>query len=146
MENMELIERHEKTTHYKKDNDLFIEVVTKLGNTCTFKLSKLYPFIIPHVIVNNSLYIDYMKTINPYISILKKLTGHACFCCDSFACCCDNWSQSKRLWEIVDDVDFISKVKLIMLHVYHCNKIAEKYITCDIQLEEYIYPGLYKNI
>ena len=81
-----------------------------------------------------------MKTISHYIPLLKELTRKSCFCCDSITCD-NNWSPSKRLWEIVDEVDYIAKIKKIIFYIF-CRKISETYLVHDIKLEAYIFHDL----
>ena len=133
----ELLTKHERAVYRKTDEHLIIEIITKTGEECMFFLNKTYPFHSPTITVNNKTYQEFMQIQTEYIPIMKELYGTTCFCCSSIICK-DNWTPSKKVWELVDEVNNISRIKKKLMQTYYCRIICNKFLTHDIPLEKYL--------
>lgn len=142
VENSELINRHQEVSYRNGDGDdidhIFITVITRAKITYVFKISNRWPFRPPIATINGYSYAKFIKVLPRFSDILIKLTHRECLCCSSTLLCDNNYSPSKKLWEIVDECDEVYYIKRRIYQIYYARLIAEKYITHDIPLEDYL--------
>ncbi len=99
-----------------------------------------YPFEAPKIFYQNKTYLDYLKinyTRKEYI-LLKKVSGHHCFCCHSYNCR-GNWSPAVTLKKIIEEIYGIKKIKRNMINKICADIIKKKYLIQDIDLDSWLF-------
>ena len=103
-----------------------------------FIFDRSYPFKPPKIYYNGKSYLDLLRiTDNDERKIVRKYKKKDCLCCDSYDCS-DNWSPSINLSSIVDEVKNIVKFKKAITHILLADKIKEKYLIDDIDINSYL--------
>ena len=113
------------------------------NNLCKydFFIRELYPFVCPVIYYQNRPYIEFLKMTNYELnnsSLFKKITGHGCYCCNSFNCD-DNWSACTTLTKIIEEISTLRIYKRNITYNMFANKIKQKYLISDIDLECWLY-------
>jgi len=137
-EGTELIKKNRVVSYYQTKNDTLMTIVVKTYNNtiCKFILDNRYPFKPPDSYINDIPFHKYVKIPKIYISYMKKIFKKECFCCDS-SLCENNWSPTKRLWQIADEIDTIKKKKRELMYTYFCDLISNTYLIHDLNLYHY---------
>ena len=126
------------------DKNILISIYDIIDNRLckyNFIIPKFYPFTCPVIYYQDRPYIEFLKMTDYELNnrtIFKKLTGHNCYCCNSFNCD-DNWSASITLIKIIDEIRTINKCKRNIIYNLFANKIKQKYLISDIDLESWLY-------
>jgi hypothetical protein len=104
-----------------------------------FHLPNTYPFSPPKIIINNALYRDFLKIHTPmFLSLLKKITGLNCLCCNSFLCG-ENWTPVARFGKIIFEIRMFRKYRRDIINKYYADKVKSKYLLEDINLDEWLF-------
>jgi len=154
----ELILSNIKTRHVRKrltnelahfsPNELYLEcgeketiIVTILdaSNIYTFYITDNYPFHVPRIKINNYDYINFLKISSPrFQELLKKICGLNCLCCESYVCN-GKWSPAMRLAHIINEIKKFRKYKRDIINKYYADKIIDKYLISDINLDTWLF-------
>jgi ubiquitin-protein ligase len=103
-----------------------------------FIFKNTYPFQPPKIYYNGNSYLDLLRiTDNDERNIVRKYKKKDCLCCDSYDCH-DNWSPSINLTSIIDEIKNIVKFKKAIVHILLADKIKEKYLIDDIDINSYL--------
>ena len=113
-------------------------IVTENGEKYGFIFKNTYPFQPPKIYYNGNSYLDLLRiTDNDERNIVRKYKKKDCLCCDSYDCP-DNWSPSINLTSIIDEIKNIVKFKKAIVHILLADKIKEKYLIDDIDINSYL--------
>lgn len=105
----------------------------------SFVFPDSYPFKPPKVFVNNKPYFDYLRlNSSKFSNILKYITNFNCLCCSSFLC--NNlWSPAYTMSKILLEIDNFKKIKKNIIIKLLLDKVKEKYLINDIELDSWIF-------
>jgi len=126
-----------------KDGELIVsisEVINNKKHKYSFLITMNYPFEPPKIFYQNKTYLDYLKinyTRKEFI-LLKKVSGHDCFCCHSYNCR-GNWSPAVTLKKIIEEIYEIKKIKKNMINKICADIIKKKYLIEDIDLDSWLF-------
>ena len=67
-------------------------------------------------------------------NLVKKIAGFDCFWCKSFDCK-KNWIPLSTLKNVIDEIDNIYKIRKNILNKIIADKIKEKYLLPEIDLD-----------
>lgn len=105
-----------------------------------FIITNYYPFKGPTTFFQDRPYIDYLRTNYPpkMFAIFQKITGkQSCFCCSSLNCT-NNWRPVSKLIHIIEEIHTIQKQKRCIINVLLADKIKQKYLISDIDLNSWL--------
>jgi len=113
-------------------------IITENEEKYGFIFKNTYPFQPPQIYYNGNSYLDLLRiTDNDERKIVRKYKKKDCLCCDSYDCP-NNWSPSINLTSIVDEIKNIVKFKKAIVHILLADKIKEKYLIDDIDINSYL--------
>jgi len=113
-------------------------IVTENEEKYGFIFNSSYPFKPPKIYYNGKSYLDLLRiTDNDERNIVRRYKKKDCLCCDSYDCH-DNWSPSINLTSIVDEIKNIVKFKKTIVYILLADKIKEKYLIDDIDINSYL--------
>ena len=113
-------------------------IVTENEEKYGFIFKNTYPFQPPKIYYNGKSYLDLLRiTDNDERRIVRKYKNKDCLCCDSYECF-DNWSPSINLTSIIDEIKSIVQFKKLIVHILLADKIKEKYLIDDIDINSYL--------
>lgn len=111
-----------------------------INNEYTFIVNSKYPFESPLFHFNNQPYSHYLRLPSQRFSEhLKKFTSKTCLCCSSL-CCKYKWSPAIKLTMFVDELNKIRQYKRNIVYKILSDKIKDKYLIDDIQLDSFLFP------
>ncbi len=139
-----------------KYDDLFVECnsnseilvgLKRSRNQYIFIIEQNYPFTAPRVTINGLSQNKFLRLpSNRFTTILQYITGLHCFCCSSLLCK-NNWTPALTLDNIVIQLEEYKKIKLNIQLKILADKIKEKYLNRDIDLDSWLFnvsvPRLY---
>ena len=105
-----------------------------------FIIPNYYPFKGPTTFFQDRPYIDYLRTNYPpkMFAIFQKITGkQSCFCCSSLNCS-NNWKPVSKLVHIIEELHAIQKQKRDIINILFADKIKQKYLINDIDLNSWL--------
>ena len=113
-------------------------IVIENEENYSFIFNNTYPFTAPQIYYNGKSYLELLR-INDMDErkILRKYKNKECLCCDSYYCS-DNWSPSLNLIIIIDEIKSIVQLKKNIVHILLANKIKDKYLIDDIDINSYL--------
>lgn len=130
-------------THYPNltilNNSGKLEIgVYEDGEKYSFVFNNGYPFTHPQIYYNDACYLKLLR-INSLEEkkIVMKYRKKDCLCCDSYYCS-NNWSPALNLNIIVDEIKNIVQFKKTMVEILLADKIKEKYLIDDIDINSYL--------
>lgn len=98
-----------------------------------------YPFRVPKIKVNSFEYIEFLKIRTPtFQHLLKKIKGLNCLCCNSYLCS-DRWTPALKFINIIEEIQTFRKYKRDIINKLYANKIKEKYLISDIDLDSWLF-------
>ena len=113
-------------------------IVIENEETYGFIFKNTYPFQPPKIYYNGKSYLDLLRiTDNDERNIVRKYKKKDCLCCDSYYCS-DNWSPSLNLIIIIEEIKSIVQLKKNIVHILLANKIKDKYLIDDIDINSYL--------
>jgi len=113
-------------------------IVIENEENYSFIFNTSYPFKPPQIYYNGKSYLDLLRiNDNAERNIVRKYKKKDCLCCDSYDCQ-DNWSPSIKLSSIVDEIKSIVQFKKAIVHILLADKIKEKYLIDDIDINSYL--------
>jgi ubiquitin-protein ligase len=110
----------------------------KTNNIYCVSFTKDYPFRPPNVIINGKSYNNLLVTKPIFIGQLKKLWDLQCLCCNTIICY-SNWSPAHTSNHIFLEIHKYRKYKKILINKLFCDKIKEKYLIEDINLDCWLF-------
>jgi ubiquitin-protein ligase len=112
-------------------------VITEGKEKFGFIFTDTYPFRAPQIYYNGESYLDLLKIKTKFEkNMLKKYKNKECLCCESYYCI-DNWSPSLTLKVVIDEIKSIVQLKKTIIKLYLVNKIKDKYLIDDIDINSY---------
>ena len=105
-----------------------------------FVITNNYPFKGPTTFFQDRPYIEFLRTNYPpsMLDIFQKITGkQSCFCCTSLNCT-NNWRPVSKLIHIIEEIHTIQKQKRDIINVLLADKIKQKYLIDDIDLNSWL--------
>ena len=113
-------------------------VVNENGKSYSFVFNTSYPFESPQIYYNGKPYVELLR-INTLEekNMLLKYKKKDCLCCDSYYFS-NNWSPALNLNNIVDEIKNIIQLKKTIVHILLADKIKEKYLIDDIDINSYL--------
>jgi hypothetical protein len=105
-----------------------------------FILIQHYPFISPKIYYQNKPYADYLRVYysKHNFNIFRKITGKDCFCCSSYNCPY-NWNPGVNIKKIIEEICKIRQAKRNVINKIIADKIKEKYLLDDINLDCWLF-------
>jgi hypothetical protein len=104
----------------------------------SFVLNNAYPFTQPQIYYNDKPYLELLKLNSLYEKdLVVKYRKKDCLCCDSYYCS-NNWSPALNLNIIIDEIKNIVQFKKTMVEILLADKIKEKYLIDDIDINSYL--------
>jgi ubiquitin-protein ligase len=106
-----------------------------------FIIGEDYPFKSPEIFFQNRYYFDFLRIYvftKKEFARFKKVTGKECFCCHSITCM-NNWGPATTLTNIIEEIRHIRKMKRDIINNLLAEKIKQKYLVSDIDLESWLY-------
>jgi ubiquitin-protein ligase len=106
-----------------------------------FIIDNNYPFVPPKIFFQNRPYIDFLKvnhSSKELFHLFKKITGKECLCCHSFNCR-DRWSPAITIKIIINEICWFKQEKRKVLNKLLADKIKNKYLIDDINLDEWLF-------
>jgi ubiquitin-protein ligase len=105
-----------------------------------FTFPDCYPFRPPIITINDISYFNTLRLKSErFNSTLKYITGLHCLCCSSFLCR-DHWSPAFTVKKILSEIDDFKKIKRNIIRKLLLDKIKEKYLINDIDLDSWLFP------
>ena len=96
-----------------------------------------YPFVPPTIYYNGYMYGDFLRLNDFQRSMLKRVKGIGCFCCNTFNCS-DKWCPALFLINIIDEMKDIQKFKKDVLNIIIAEKIKNKYLLPEIDINSWL--------
>ena len=105
-----------------------------------FIMSNDYPFKSPIIFFQNRPYREFLqiKHTAKYIQLFRQVTGQDCLCCYSITRTY-NWSPGITLSRIIDEIRDIKRKKRNVINKLFADKIKQKYLIDDINLDSWLY-------
>lgn len=114
------------------------------NNEYIFIIDRKYPFYPPKFRYNNQPYSHYLKLPSKRFSeYLKKFTNKVCLCCSSLSCKY-NWSPGIKLKMFIDELNKIREHKRNIVYKILSEKVKEKYLIDDVDLDSFLFPSILK--
>jgi len=110
----------------------------KNKNVYSFMIDEYYPFKPPKIEINFINYSEFLRTSPLFSKILHKIHNINCFCCSSITCL-DNWSPSHTINHIILEIRKYKKYKKHLIYKILVDKIKNKYLIDDIDLDSWLY-------
>jgi ubiquitin-protein ligase len=108
-------------------------------NIYEFEITRDYPFSPPKVKINNRTYNDFLKIQSTtFYQLLKNLKNCHCFCCHSYLCG-ERWSPGITIKKYIEEIRIFRKYKREIINKYYADKIKEKYLIVDIDLDSWLF-------
>jgi hypothetical protein len=134
-----------KTLYEKYPNFLLSNNSGKIGlivieneENYSFIFNNTYPFTAPQIYYNGKSYLELLRiTDNDERNILLKYKKKDCLCCESYNCGA-NWCPSIKLTNIIDEIRSVVQLKKAIVHILLADKIKEKYLIDDIDINSYL--------
>ena len=127
------IDNNENYLVYLKDNSNY-----KYNNYC-FIVNHNYPFHPPKLLINNIPYKEFLtKGSNKYRELFTKMSGLICICCNNIMAR-EKWSPALTLLNIIDEVNLFRTYKRNILNKIMLDKIKDKYLIADIDIESWLF-------
>ena len=105
---------------------------------CQFNIPDGYPFRCPKIKVNYMDYNLFLQIRTPaFLRLLRDLTGLNCLCCNSYLCG-EKWTPAIRLIHIVREIKIMGLYKRDIINKYFADKIKERYLIDDIDLDSWL--------
>ena len=124
--------------YLQKKEDLFYTIYC-------FTFPDCYPFRPPIITINDVTYFNSLRLKSERFNvILKFITGIDCLCCNSFLCK-EHWSPAFTIKKILLEIDDFKKIKRNIIWKLLLDKIKEKYLIMDIDLESWLFSIKCKN-
>ena len=124
------------------NDDIIIELQRLEGNYTikySFMLPQNYPFNPPRININGTNYFDFCNLhTNRFRTVLQYIKGIDCLCCHSYACK-NNWNPGLTLNHIVNQINDYKKLKYYISLKLLLNKIKEKYLIMNIDLDSWLF-------
>jgi hypothetical protein len=139
-ESKDFSERFESLFVKYNDNKYEVYLKDKLykkNNDYCFILDEYYPFKPLQLLVNNIEYKKFLfdNTNNiKYREIFIKIFGNICLCCDNILSN-KRWSPAITFIKIIDELDIFRTYKKGIIYKIITDKIKNKYLINDIDLE-----------
>ena len=116
---------------YENDNEL--------NPIYKFIIKKYYPFSPPDIYYKNLPYENIYKILSPREQkYLTFLTKKECLCCESVLCS-NNWNITLNFIDIINEINNYRKIKKNIFIKILADKIKDKYLTNDINLDCYLF-------
>ena len=113
-------------------------IITEGKEKYGFIFTDTYPFIPPLIYYNDEPYLELLKVKTKFEkTMLKKYKNKECLCCDSYYCS-ENWTPTLRLNIVIDEIKEIVKFRRTMVNIFLANKIKNKYLIDDIDINSYL--------
>lgn len=104
-----------------------------------FVIKKFYPFAPPNVYYKNLSYENIYKISSQRVQkYLNLLTNNECLCCSSILCS-NNWHLSFNFFDIISEINNYRKIKKNIFIKILADKIKNKYLINDINLDCYLF-------
>ena len=107
-------------------NQLLVNIVLEYSND--------YPWKPPSITINGHNYLR-LLIINEEWKL--KYIDTRCLCCSSLLCI-NNWNPHKNICDILIEVCNNLHLKLKFNEIRHVKKIKNKYLNCDIPIEDFL--------
>ncbi len=132
-----LYEKYPNLTLSNNSNQLEM-LITEGKEKYGFIFTNTYPFTAPRIYYNGEPYLELLKVkTNFEKSMLKKYKNKECLCCDSYYCS-ENWTPALRLNVVIDEIKEIVKFRRTIVKIFLANKIKDKYLINDIDINSYL--------
>ena len=113
-------------------------VITEGNQKYSFIFTDTYPFNPPKIYYNGEPYLELLKLKTTFEKrMLKKYQNKECLCCDSYYCS-ENWTPALRLHMVIDEIKKIVQFKRTIAKIFLANKIKDKYLIDDIDINSYL--------
>jgi hypothetical protein len=121
-----------------QNNEIIIEIL-KNDNSYLLNIPINYPFIPPTLKINNKPLNSLFKLPSERFSLyLKCVSNIECFCCYSYLCK-NNWKPTLTIENIINQIEEYKEIKYLIILKIIVNKIVEKYLIKDIDLESWLF-------
>ena len=119
---------------------LTITVTDKLykNNIYSFIIDVDYPFKPPKVEINFINYYVFLRIPVRFSNYLHKVCSFDCLCCNTITCHA-NWSPGYTINHIILEIRKYQKYKKNMIYKFFLDKIKNKYLIDDINLDSWLY-------
>jgi hypothetical protein len=123
---------------YNEDSEIIVGLRRSI-NLYIFYIDKNYPFTAPRVTINGLNQHSFFRVpSHRFTTILHYITGFECLCCDSFLCK-NNWGPAITLDKVINQLEEYKKIKLNIQLKILSDKIKEKYLNRDIELDTWLF-------
>lgn len=118
----------------------------KLHNRYIFNIPSNYPFMPPSVCINGMVQNRFFNLDSiRFTTVLKYVSGLDCLCCHSLLCK-NNWSPSVTMERIINQMEEYKKYKHLIIIKLILDKIKEKYLNIDIDLDSWLFNVYNPNL
>jgi ubiquitin-protein ligase len=117
---------------------MIVDEKFKYNNIYTIIINNNYPFTAPIVKINFKSYYSFLKLNNKSLHILKNIHYKDCLCCSSILCT-NNWVPSYTINNIIQEIRKNKSYKRDIVYKIILNKIKEKYLIEDINLDNWLF-------
>jgi ubiquitin-protein ligase len=112
--------------------------ITNLFYSITYSFD--YPFRPPKIQINFENYLNFLRNnYSIYSEKLKKINKIVCCLCCSSITCADNWSPSFTTNSIIYEIRKYKNYKRNLINKIMADKIKNKYLISDIDLESWLF-------
>jgi hypothetical protein len=110
----------------------------KYNNYC-FVIDIHYPFKQPKLLINDIPYKNFLiNSCLKYRNLLKKMYNINCLCCNT-SLCSEKWSPAITIINIIEEIFNFRSYKQNIIYKIMIDKIKDKYLILDIDLESWLY-------
>lgn len=120
---------------------MIVDEKYKNNNIYYIIFHKNYPFCAPTVKINFEYYFHFLNLNKLSLQILKKIHYINCLCClcCSSILCSNNWVPSYTINNIIQEIRKNKLYKRDIIYKIMINKIKEKYLIDDINLDDWLF-------
>jgi hypothetical protein len=105
----------------------------------SFMMPQNYPFIPPRISINGKNHLEFCNLHSDrFRTVLQYIKGFDCLCCHSYICK-NNWNPGLTLDHILKQINEYKKIKYDISLKLLADKIKEKYLVMDINLDSWLF-------
>lgn len=142
----EMIDKYDEiTVEHTVDGHTFVSLKRK-ENNYIFNIPMYYPFTSPKLTINGLSQQQFFDLRSErFKKVLKYVSGLECMCCDSYLCK-DNWSPGITMDIVISQIENYKNIKYWIFVKLIFDKIKEKYLNRDIDLDSWLFDVYDRNI